>query len=391
MLKVLLTYDFTSAFSRLLMEGFLQYSTEVGGWRFYRIPVNRVNGNENLSSIIEDIVHHWKADAIVGQLPESETNRLNCLGIPVILQNYTQRITGFSNITGDYYATGELAANYFIHKGYTHFAYYGTDRTIWSREREKGFCDSLRCAGLDVQVYNEKNDIQYGSTSEQQVLQSWLSHLPKPVALFACNDMFALRVTETCNICDIHIPQDLAVLGVDNDEILCHMSDPPISSIALDVKNGGYQAARLLHDMIKDKQQSNRDIVIKPIRIVRRKSTEGYSIYDPLVIKALKFIETRYNKNICISEILEQVCVSRRVLEKHFKKEMGISVYQYILDYRAFCLAEQLLASDKSILEISIELGYDNYTNLSKSFKRIYQMTPTQYRNFYKKYPSHRG
>ena len=103
-----------------------------------------------------------------------------------------------------------------------------------------------------------------------------------------------------------------------------------------------------------------------------------------LFVGALKLIETENNGLISITEILNRLCVSRRVLEKHFRKEVGISIYQYILDYRTSCFAEKLLTSDLPIMDIAFELGYEDYINLTKSFKRIYQMTPTQYRNYYK-------
>jgi len=269
---------------------------EVGNWRFYRIPLSREDFNdEKAIETVIDIAQRWGADAIMGQLSEVNTERLRSIGIPVILQNYTNRVDGISNITGDYYGTGEMAANYFLRKGYTNFAFYGTSDTIWSREREEGFCTRLAEVGQHAYVYNEESNIRYGSTSDQQTLQAWLQQLPHPTALFACDDVFALRITEVCGISNIQVPQDLAVLGVDNDEILCNMSDPPLSSIVLDVKNGGYQAAKLLHSIVKDKQLPQFNIVINPIRIERRKSTEGYSVSDKLVLGALKLIETENN------------------------------------------------------------------------------------------------
>ena len=131
MLKVLLLSDFTSAYSRLLLKGFLRYSMEVGNWRFYRIPLSREDFNdEKAIETVIDIAQRWGADAIMGQLSEVNTERLRSIGIPVILQNYTNRVDGISNITGDYYGTGEMAANYFLRKGYTNFAFYGTSDTI---------------------------------------------------------------------------------------------------------------------------------------------------------------------------------------------------------------------------------------------------------------------
>ena len=383
--KVLLLSDFTSAYSRLLLKGFLDYSNETGNWNFYRIPMNRedLQDEKAINKIIE-IAKRWHADAILGQLSEVNAKKLCILNIPIVLQNYTNRVDDISNITGDYYGTGELAENYFLRKGFTNFAFYGTTATVWSREREDGFRTRLAEMGQVVNVYNEENNIRYESTSNIENLQTWLLQLPRPTALFACDDIFALRITEVCGMCNIQVPQDLAVLGVDNDEILCNMSDPPLSSIVLDVKNGGYLAAKHLHTIIKEQTTIPFNITIKPIRIERRKSTEGYSVTDKLVKDALQLIENKQNGFIGVTDLLNNLCVSRRVLEIHFRKETGMSVYQYILDYRTTCFAEKLLTSEESIMDIAFQLGYEDYANLSKAFKRIYGMTPTQYRNFYK-------
>lgn len=380
MLKILLISDFTSEYSRLLLKGFFRYSMKMDNWCFYRIPLDR---DEHYEDKVIEIAQRWGADAIMGQLSDIDIERLRSIKIPIILQNYTNRVSGISNITGNYYATGELAAWFFLRKGYTNFAFYGTDTTIWSREREDGYRSHLADIGKEVHVYNERSNIRYNSTSDIYALEKWLTDLPKPIALFACDDSFALRITEVCGVCNIKIPSEISVLGVDNDEILCNMSNPPLSSIILDTENGGYRAAQLLHQIIEKKELPQFNIVITPIRIERRASTEGYSIKDELVAKAIQLIENG-KLQLTIAEILDEVCVSRRVLEKHFRKETGMSIYQFMLEYRASRFSEQLLISDSPIMDIAISLGYDDYVLLSKTFKRIYHMTPTQYRNYYK-------
>lgn len=380
MLKILLLSDFTSEYSRLMLRGFLRYSKEVGNWSFYRIPLSHDDSYENT---ITKIAQKWEADAIIGQISDVNIQQLRSIGIPIILQNYTDRVSGISNITGDYWGTGTMAANFFIKKRYKNFAFYGTRTTVWSREREDGFRDRLKEAGHSMVCYNEDRNIRYGSTSDLRKLGTWLMGLPKPIALFACDDAFALRITEVCCLNNIRVPEDVAVLGVDNDEILCNMSDPPLSSIVLDVENGGYQAARLLHQIIDNRDLPQFNIVINPVRIERRKSTEEYAIDDPLVLSAVRIIEDENNRQITIKEILSRVHVSRRVLEKRFKNAVGESIYQYMLKHRISCFAEKLLTSDKPVSEIAFDLGYVDYINLSKVFKRICHMTPTQYRNHY--------
>lgn len=380
MLKILLLSDFTSEYSRLMLRGFLRYSKEVGGWSFYRLSLAQ---NDLGEDTVIKIAQKWGADAIIGEISNVNIQGLKSIGIPIILQNYTDRVSGISNITGDYWATGVMAANYFLKKRFKNFAFYGTRTTVWSREREDGFRDKIEESGYDLICYNEDYNMRYGSTSDLAVLADWLIELPKPIALFACDDAFALRITEVCSLNNIRVPEDVAVLGVDNDEILCNMSDPPLSSIVLDVENGGYQAAGHLHRIINDKDLPQFNITINPVRIERRKSTDGYIIDDPLVLATIRMIEDDNNKQITIQEILNQIHVSRRVLEKRFKKTVGESIYQYILKQRVLWFAERLLASDKPVSEVAFDLGFEDYVNLSKMFKRICLMTPTQYRSHY--------
>lgn len=168
MLKILLLSDFTSEYSRLLLKGFLRYSKEVGNWSFYRIPLTR---DDLYEKTVIKIAQKWGANAIIGQLSNVNIQRLKSIGIPIILQNYTNRISGISNITGDYWGTGTMAANYFLKKRYTDFAFYGTRTTVWSREREEGFCARLKELGKNVYCYNEDHNIRYDSTSDLSALQ----------------------------------------------------------------------------------------------------------------------------------------------------------------------------------------------------------------------------
>ena len=161
MFKILLLSDFTSGYSRLLLKGVFQYAKEVGGWRFYRVPLNRSDFSNNLK--IKDCFHSLK--------------------IPIIVQNYGERIDGVLNITGDYRATGVMAANYFIRKGYRNFAFFGPNATIWSREREEGFCTYLEKINKQVYTYNEEYNIRYESTLNQDSIISWLKKMPSSTAL----------------------------------------------------------------------------------------------------------------------------------------------------------------------------------------------------------------
>ena len=165
-------------------------------------------------------------------------------------------------------------------------------------------------------------------------LSKWLKSLPKPIALMACDDNQGMHITEACRVSNIRIPEEVAVLGVDNDEMLCNLSDPPLSSVALDIEKGGYEAARLLHTMIKTKNQEFYDIVVEPTQVVTRNSTDIYAAKDKYIGMALKYIHNNIEKNMKVSDVLTQVPLSRRSLEIRFQKVTGLPVYEYIFNLR---------------------------------------------------------
>lgn len=380
MKKILCLLDFESGFIRALLSGILKYSNEVANWSFCRIP------NSYLELYGEEVVvgwaQDWDVDAVIGKISNKEViAKLSALGIPIMLQNYKERMPGVSNITGDYNATGVMAAEFFMRKRYKNFAFYGLDDVIWSTEREVGFNETLSQRSRSLHVYNEVNLNKRGDDFDLPRLKAWLFALPKPVALFACDDCFALRIIELCRLYNIDVPNEVSVLGVDNDDLLCNMSDPTLSSIVLDVADGGYKVAANLDKMMKAKQTSSLDVFVKPVRIQKRKSTGYYDINDEVIVKVLKIIESAENKSVSVKTILEQIPISRRVLERRFKSEVGESVHQYIMKETADRIAEELAMTDRSVLDIAGDYGIYEYSNLSRLFKRFYNVTPNKFRS----------
>ncbi len=382
MKKILLLTDLSDGYGRNLLRGIVRYSKEYGPWVFYRMPLHyrELYGEE----AVVRWAHQWKADAIIAQSGNMNIEKLEELKIPIILQNYKERTDKICNITGDYFKTGEMAADFFLNRGFTHFAYYGFKDTIWSRERADGYVSRIKKRGLTVSIRNtDGRKTSMHRPDDPNALIGWLSALPKPSALFACDDYFASQIVETCKMCNISVPDEIAVLGVDNDELLCSISDPPLSSIVLDVEDGGYRAAALLHKLMDKKISRTFDIVIPPVRIESRQSTEKYLIADKQILRIIEYVGKNYAKPISVDDIMRQVPLSRRMLEKRFKKETGISLYQYILRYRVEKLSELLIKTDRSLSESAEACGFDDYKNLARVFRKYKNMTPLQYKNRY--------
>lgn len=379
MIKILLLTDFSSGYSRSLLENVVRYAREVGPWAFYRMPLyfRELYGDEG----VVERAKKWGADAIIAQFSDIDLSVLNQLNIPIIVQNYKERSSGISNLTGDYFGTGVIAANFFLHKGYKSFAYYGLTDTVWGRERGEGFKKIVSNKGYEVYEFNNRKRVPSEKWSfDVEQVSRWLLSLPKPIALFACDDYYALQITEVCKMYDISIPEEIAVLGVDNDKLLCNISDPQLSSIELDIENGGYEAGKLLHQFIEKKIIAPVDIIIKPVRIVPRASTERFAVSDRHIEQLLQYIDNNYQNPLSVDELTQIIPFSRRVLEKKFKRETGTSVYQYLLDLRIEKFADLLITTDLPLIEAATRSGFTDYKNISRIFTKAKEMTPLQYR-----------
>lgn len=382
MAKILLLTDFSSGYSRNLLKGIVRYSKEVGNWSFQRMPLYyRMLYGEN--GVVE-WAKKWQADAIIAQLTDVNIELLNDLNIPIIVQNYRDRNKAVSNLTGDYFNTGVMAAKFFLNRGYHNFAFYGFKGAIWSRERADGYSHEIEKQGYKLAILENDNKDREEWSYNHTVLGNWLKSLPKPVALFACDDHFALQISETCNAYNINVPDDIAILGVDNDDLLCNISDPPLSSIVLDVENGGYNAGKLLHQLITKEITEPFNIVVNPLIIERRKSTEKYGVSDKNIRTILNFIEINYANHLSVEELVKQVPLSRRVLEKKFKEETGESLYQYIQNYRIDQFTRLLITTDYSLFEAALQSGFENYKNVSRIFRKYKALSPAEYRKRYK-------
>ncbi len=378
--KIILLSDFSEEYNKNLLRGITRYSKDHGPWTFCKMPTyyRETIGIEGILQWAKE----WEADGIIGQFyNDEEVNKFTEANIPVIAVDFKERFTDIPNITGNYHQTGRLGADYFLKKGFKNFAFYGFNNIVWSRERAEGFEERIQEAGFDVHYYELKdsrsNDLWYYKPS---ALSDWLKSLPKPIALMTCDDNQGHHITEAARHAGIRIPDDIAVLGVDNDETICHLSDPPLSSIETDSEKGGYEAARLMEQMIENKTCTGPDVVVKATQIVTRHSTDIFASKDKYIVTALKYIHGNLDKNLKVDQVLREVPLSRRSLEKRFIMTTGYPVYEYIYNQRIEKFTQKLLETDMTIFEIALELGLSDSKNIARQFKQIKGITPMEYR-----------
>lgn len=380
MKKIALLLDFTEEYHKNLLRGIIRYSRENGRWLFLRLPMyyRETRGVEELIRRAKE----WGAHGLIGQLySNTEIGKFRRAGISVIAQDFEERLKDVPSISGAYHETGRMGADYFLKRGFKSFAFYGFKNIVWSRERAEGFEARVREAGYEVHYYqspkSRSRELWY---YKPWTLSKWLKSLPKPVALMACDDNQALYITEASKHAGLRVPEDLAVLGVDNDENVCYLSDPPLSSISLDIERGGYEAAALMDKLLRGRQKKLPNIVIKPTHIHTRASTNTFSTNDRYIDEVLKYIHQHLDTNINVQDILNQIPLSRRSLEKRFSKAMGMAVYKYIFNIRMSRFAERLAESNASVLEIAQQLGLPDTKNISRQFKIWKGLSPLEYR-----------
>lgn len=388
MVRLIFLSDFTEAYAHHLLQGILTYAKQKDqeAWVVCRMPPS-YKETYGTKGVVE-WAKKWEANAIIGRFNhDDDIDLFRRNGIIAIAQDFKRRFNNIPNITSNYHDTGRLAARFFIEKGYEHFAFYGYKDTVWSDERCDGFYEGVKEAGYGKNFHTYTNQQletlwYYDSTP----LLNWLKQLPRQTAVFCCDDNQGNKITEICKSNRIQIPEHLAVLGVDNDTTLCELSDPPLSSVYLDIEAGGYETAELIMNLMTQKDFQPQDVIIKATSIINRASTNSFATDDMYINEALEFIHSNLDKALNVTDLVKQLPLSRRLLEMRFKKVTGRSVYNYIIYNRIEEFARKIHETDKPINEIATEMEFYNYSNLVQQFKQIKGCTPTEFRKRNKAY-----
>lgn len=384
MVRVILMTDFTEAYARRLLLGISQFARESGQrWSICRIQSgNRKEGD--LSEVLR-FAQSIKANAIIGQFYDTDdVSIFPRNGIIAIAQDFKKRFTTIPNITANHYQAGKAAAEYFLEKGFKSFAFYGPANVVFSEERYQGFKETVKNANSDYSMsFFQANDSSLWELGLAEI-NTWLNYLPKPVGIMACDDNYAYHITEACclqsaGINRFSIPEDVSVIGVDNDETICNLCVPHLSSINQRVEIAGYNVARNISRMIECGVMKCPDVKVELGNIVTRRSSDILVNDNPEITKVLRYIHEHLTERIVVADLVRLVPLSRRLLETKFSKSTGYSIYEYIIRARVKKMAE-LLEEGMSVTEAALTIGANDTKNISRSFKKIKGMTPTEFR-----------
>ena len=384
--QVALLFETNEQAHRDILRGVLRYEQIHGPWSLHvaegrageqRLPALKGWNGSGMIGVIQNRAY---AEAVLAaDVPAVLIDPLDAVQLP---DGLLQRHSVFAS---DLRAIGELAADYYLERGFTHFGFVGEIHDInWSRERGAAFAARVHAVGHQCEMYGPLTAHERQDWSrERQRLCTWLTALPKPAAVFVAMDVRGRQVLDACRMAGLRVPHEVAVLAVDNDELICGSTMPPLSSIALDTDRMGFEAARLLDQLMRrarGRRPRRVERVFPPLKVVTRRSTETIPIADPVVARALEYIWLNAQNPVGVPEIVQHSGVSRRSLEMRFRACVGVTLQDELQRTRLKRVRALLAETNHSVRAIAHACGFTSASYLGKVFRRTFDMTMTQYR-----------
>jgi LacI family transcriptional regulator len=365
------------AHQEVFITGVLRYSIEHNcNWSYITSP-------ETLALSVLDL-RGWGGDGIIAALnTPSEAACVKNVTIPVVNISGTLPKTPVPRVSLDNGMVGQMAAEHLMERGFQTFAYYGLRDVAYSAVRQNAFDARLKTQGassialLMPPTYRAKG---LHWQDQQRRLVKWLAKLPMPVGLFAVTDYRARQVLDACREIGVRVPQQVAVVGVDNEDVICVHVQPQLTSVARNNQQEGYHAAAILHQLIRGRDIANVEEMIPPLGVVARESTETVAFKDPRLCQAIEYLNKHIDDPIGVQELATHVGVSRRWMEYAFRDALKESPYQYIRQ-RRLKMAQQLLEDEPNskIYQVARRTGFSSAKQLSMSFCQEFGQSPREY------------
>jgi LacI family transcriptional regulator len=371
--EVALLIESSNAYARGLLQGIVHYVKEHQAWILHF--QEQARGEDP-----PEWLQSWKGDGIIARI---ETPRIaqavTKTGLPCIDLSAARLLPDLPWVETDDTEIAKLAVHHLMERGFRHFAFCGDARFNWSRWRGEMFRQELEKKGLHC-IFYEPSVLPEGSAAQVEDLARWLSTLPRPIGLMACYDIRGRQVLEACRIAGISVPDDVAVVGVDNDELLCELCIPPLTSVIPNPLRTGYEAAALLDRLMAGRKVAASGHRVPPLGVAARQSSDVLAIDDRAIARATHFIRENACAGINVNDVLRVVPLSRRALEHRFKRLLGHTPHERILQVRLERVKQLLTETDQPLHVIAERTGFEHVEYLSVVFKREMKMRPTQYR-----------
>lgn len=369
------------------LRGIKSYADQHGGWTLVTSP-------PSLQSTGEETIHipalrTWKGNGVITVLTSSREEALaSKLSIPVINLSgwHAPSSKSLPRVNADHRAMGRMAADHFISAGLRHIAYYGFKQVWFSQERAAGLAEravEMKCTF--EQFLHAMSQRRVSWQEQRNSLRTWLKKLPKPVGILCVQDYRARIILELCEELALNVPDEVSVLGIDNDQMTCEYCTPSLSSISRDPFACGLAAAELLDHLMLKRRPPKQPILVPPGGVIQRQSTCRLYDADPLIREAISFVQNNLQHAFSIRDISSHIKLSRRTLETRFRNKLGVTPHAYILQQRVTLAKSLLLQTNiyRSLGEIAYACGFNTVKAFRLAFKAQTGLTPALYRKQY--------
>jgi LacI family transcriptional regulator len=375
--RVALLIETSRAYGRGLLRGVRRYLQDNGPWSVFFQP-------RGLGEPPPSWLTSWRGDGI---LVRADTRRLaravQACGVPTVELRFSFDDLGWPTVGIKQESVIQLALRHLLDHGLRHFAFCGlpTGENIWADYREKCFHAEAAGVGHYHGCFPDRRCRRRPSAEdEQQAMAEWLAALPRPVGVLACNDDRGLEVLEACRRAGLHVPDEVAVIGVDNDEMLCGLSDPPLSSVDVGVERAGYEAAALLDRLMKGRPPPRKQLFLEPYGVVVRRSTEILKVDDPELEAMIRTIRARACEGIRVEDVIGDSGLSASTLNRRFHQLLGRGPKEEITRVRMEQAKRLLAETEQAVAEVAARCGFAELKHFSRAFRAWVGKTPSAYR-----------
>lgn len=367
---------------RRILAGITQYIREHEPWSIYLKPAG-------VERFVSRWLRDWKGDGIIAAAYGPEVAEITTVGVPAVdVTGQLQHLKlqpPVPLVHADDHAIGRLGAEHLIDRNFRHFAFLGY-RQPWSESRRLGFEGALQARAFTSRSHIFSHPFQSKGgpdewEAQQRALVKWIHSLPKPVGVMTSTDALGQQFLESCQRIGVVVPEQVAVIGADNDVLICDIAHPPLSSVNIDDFQRGYQAASMLSVLMAGKRPKQPAVLIPPAGVTARASTDILAIDDPDLAQAIRFIREHGCQPIQVSDILRHIPISRRVLERRLRNTLGRSIKDEIVRVRLNRATELLTTTDLGLKEIALKAGFRTKSYMGVVFREKLRRTPGSLRN----------
>lgn len=358
---------------REILRGIAQFARDYANWEIFHAA-------RGLEDAVPEWLYDWGGDGVIARIQnEGMLQSLKKLDAPIV-DVLGVPVHDFPLVQVDDEEISKQVARHFIDRDFVHFGFYGIKGENWSQRREDALRRAIGNIGSFAEIHSLRDESE-GYSNHNTELQQWLVALPKPVAIMVCSDQRGLALLEACRAVGLTVPEQVSVVGVDNDHAFCEVATPNLSSVRGGHMRVGFEAAKLLNLLIDGQPPPGTPVLVAPNEIVVRESSDSRSISDPAVRDAVRFIRERLSEAITNEDIAKAVGISKTRVQVRFRAALGMSLREFVAERRLLRAEKLILATDLTFADIAERCGFRHHEYLGYVLKKRRGITPRQLRS----------